>query len=766
MARFHQLCHAAVALTALTIGPSRLHAQTVTNAPPRVYRDRIEPHWFAANNRFWYRVALPGDQHEFVVVDATAGTRQPAFDHQRLARELGLKTGEEINSSKLPFNTLRFSDDGNSVTLLGRDSAWQCDLKTYEVAKLPVESKAGGEAHENAKEADRENKPPDHPIGTSPDGHWGATVHGHNLLLEDLKLKTKTPLTYDANPDNSYARSVQRDRTIEIEYEKPEPASSEPEVYWSPDSRHLVAIQTRPGSSRRVYLIESSPRDQLQPKLQSYPYLKPGDEIPISRPRLFDVLAGREVPVTDELFSNPWSISGIRWSPDSSQFTFLYNQRGHQILRILAVEAATGKVTPVVGEQSSTFINYSGKFFAEYLDDTNEIIWMSERDGWNHLYLYDSKSGQVKNQITRGEWVVRHVDFVDREKRQVWFDAGGIRPGQDPYHLHQCRINFDGTGLTVFTEGDGTHRVQLSPDRRFLIDTWSRVDLPPVIELRRGDDGTRICRLEEADIHELKAAGWRTPERFVARGRDGVTDIHGIIHWPPRMNPGDRFPVIESIYAGPHDSFVPKSFRATYGEEQLTRLGFVVVQIDGMGTSNRSKNFHDVCWKNLGDAGFPDRILWMKAAAARFPQLDLDRVGIYGGSAGGQNALGALLTHGDFYRVAVADCGCHDNRMDKIWWNEQWMGWPVGPHYEHQSNVTLARNLRGKLLLMVGELDRNVDPASTMQVVNALIQADKDFDLIVFPGSGHGAGGSPYGRRRRNDFFVRHLLGTSESIRP
>jgi dipeptidyl aminopeptidase/acylaminoacyl peptidase len=245
----------------------------------------------------------------------------------------------------------------------------------------------------------------------------------------------------------------------------------------------------------------------------------------------------------------------------------------------------------------------------------------------------------------------------------------------------------------------------------------------------------------------------------VALGRDGITPIYGIIHRPAGFDPDKRYPVIESIYAGPHGAHVPKSFRTTYGQQRLTDLGFIVVQIDGMGTNWRSKAFHDVCWKNLGDAGFPDRIRWIRAAAQRYPYLDIRRVGIYGGSAGGQNALRALLAHGDFYQVAVADCGCHDNRMDKIWWNEQWMGWPVGPHYIEQSNVTQAHRLQGKLLLMVGELDRNVDPASTMQVVKALIKADKDFDMLVIPGAGHGAAGTAYGRRRLQDFFVEHLLG-------
>jgi dipeptidyl aminopeptidase/acylaminoacyl peptidase len=350
---------------------------------------------------------------------------------------------------------------------------------------------------------------------------------------------------------------------------------------------------------------------------------------------------------------------------------------------------------------------------------------------------------------------------VDRDKRQVWFRAGGVRPGQDPYFVHLCRVNFDGSGMVVLTEGKGTHAVQFSPDRKWLIDTWSRVDAAPVTELRRADDGSLACRLEESDIGEFTSTSRPLPEPFAAKGRDGTTDIYGVIYRPRNFSPERRYPVIESIYAGPQDAFVPKGFRPVFPQQRLADRGFIVVQIDGMGTSQRSKKFHDVCWKNLGDAGFPDRIPWIKAAAAKYPYMDLSRVGIYGGSAGGQNALGGLLLHGDFYKVGVADCGCHDNRMDKIWWNEQWMGWPVGPEYAASSNVTLAPKLQGKLLLMVGELDRNVDPASTMQVVNALEKADKDFDLVIIPGGGHGAAGTPYGRRRQSEFFVKNLLGDS-----
>ena len=578
----------------------------------------------------------------------------------------------------------------------------------------------------------------------SPDGKWSASIKNFNLYVRNLETDEETALTEDGKEEDAYS-----DR-----------------FHWSPDSTKLLVLRTCKGDDRKVYLIESSPEDQLQPKLLNYSYLKPGDRIPIDKPHLFHISDKRHIPIPDELFPNPWSISEIRWSPDSSRFTFLYNQRGHQVLRIISVDATTGQPRAVIDEQSETFIDYSGKQFSHYLDNTNEIIWMSERDGWNHLYLYDADTGSVKNQITRGPWVVRQVENVDEEKRQIWFQAGGIRPEQDPYYIHFCRVNFDGSGLVVLTRSNGTHDITFSPDRRFFLDRWSRVELPPVTELRSTEDGKLIFELERADWSMLLATGWRAPERFVAKARDGKTDIYGIIICPSNFDPNNKYPVIEKIYAGPQSAFVPKSFGIQTREHAIAELGFIVVQMDGMGTSHRSKAFHDVCWKNLGDSGFPDRILWMKAAAAIYPYMDLTQVGIFGGSAGGQSALRGLLAHGDFYKVGVADCGCHDNRMDKIWWNELWMGWPIGPHYEEQSNVTQAHKLQGKLLLTVGELDRNVDPASTMQVVNALIKADKDFDLLIVPGGGHGIGETPYASRRRMDFFVRHLLGIEPRSQP
>ncbi len=570
----------------------------------------------------------------------------------------------------------------------------------------------------------------------SPDGRFVARIENHNLHVRDTKTDESFALTDDGTADDPYTGRL----------------------FWSPDSTRLVVLQVKPAQEHPVTMVESSPRDQLQPKVKVINYLKPGDRIEHPRPRLFDVPGRKRIEVKEDLFPNPWSLNEFRWEADSSRFTFLYNQRGHQVLRLVAIDAKSGAVSTLIDETSRTFVDYANKTFLRWLDD-GDIVWTSERSGWNGLYRFDGKTGALRNRITEGEYVVHRVERIDEPKGEILFWAGGVVPGQDPYYLHLCRAKLDGTDFHVLTDGDGTHSVAFSPDGDFYIDTYSRVDLPPVSTLRRTSEGSLVCELERGDAKALRAAGWRLPERFVAKGRDGRTDIHGVIFTPTTFDATRKYPVIEQIYAGPQDAFVPKGWGPHLGHQEMAELGFVVVQIDGMGTNWRSKAFHDVCWKNLGDAGFPDRIAWLKAAGRERPWMDLERVGLIGGSAGGQNALRGVLAHGDFYKAAVADCGCHDNRMDKIWWNELWMGWPVDDSYERSANAPLARNLTGKLLLVVGELDTNVDPASTMQVVDALVRADKDFDLLVIPGAGHGAAGTPYGRRRSRDFLVRSLLG-------
>jgi len=695
--------------------------------------------WIGKTSRYWYRKSVAGG-NEFWVVDAASREKKAAFDHAKLAATLAAASGEKMEALSLPFQTITFAENEKSVEFATAGFRYSCDLATYECKKLgPVEPRGrrgGGmtmwERGPAPEAASKESK-------TSPDGKWEVFIKNYNVCLRDKEKKEETILSRDGSEGDYYT------------YES---------LSWSRDSEKIAAFRLRRGYHRIIQYVESSPADQLQPKYHTMEYAKPGDALDIERPVLFLVDTKARVEVDAALFPNPYELGELAWRKDSRAFTFEYNQRGHQVYRVVEVDGTTAMARAAVNEEAKTFFSYSGKKYRYDIDDGKEVVWMSERDGWNHLYLYDGATGGVKNQITKGAWVVRSVDKVDEEKRQIYFQASGVVPGQDPYFIQAFRVNLDGTGLVRLTEGEGNHSVAYSPDMSYVADTWSRVDLPPTVEIRRVADPTAAMTVEKGDIGALLKTGWKAPEVFVAKARDGQTDIWGVIIRPSNFNPKKKYPVIEYIYAGPQGSFVPKSFQAFNSMRALAELGFIVSQCDGMGTSNRSKAFHDVCWKNLGDAGFPDRVLWHKAVAAKYPHYDITRVGIYGNSAGGQNALGGLLFQPDFYKVGVASCGCHDNRMDKMWWNEQWMGWPLGPEYAASSNVDNAGRLKGQLLLIVGEMDTNVDPASTMQVASALIKADKVFDLLVIPGAGHGMGGA-YGERKMFDFFVRHLQGAN-----
>ena len=585
----------------------------------------------------------------------------------------------------------------------------------------------------------------------SPDGKWELYIRDFNVWIKENGTNKEYQLSFDGAEKAGYGQ-----------------------VRWSPDSRTIFAMKQYEVDTRQILLAESRPTNQTQPNYRWIDYAKPGDALAQNIPVLFNVETKQQIPFDASSFNNQYSLYFSAWSPDSKYAIFHYNQRGHQVYQIVAINTETGEYRALVDEQSNTFIYYND-IVTRYLDGGNTLLFTSERDNWRHLYTVDIATGNVK-QITKGKWNVREILHLDEEQGIILCYANGLKAkeergnvaagavsaagkkgkpqGEDPYNKHLIKVEIATGKVTDLTPENGHHTVYFNGNYSYFVDNYSRPDMAPVAVLKESGSGKVVLPLQTAKLDRLLETGYTLPEVFVAKGRDGKTDIWGTIHRPSNYDPSKKYPVIEYIYAGPHDSFVDKNFVIRNRFDRLKEMGFIVVYIDGMGTDNRSKEFQDVCWRNLKDAGFPDRILWMKAAASVYPEMDIDKVGIYGYSAGGQSAMGALLFYPEFYKVAVALCGCHDNRMDKIWWNEQWMGYPIGPWYGESSNVDNAHKLQGDLLLINGELDDNVDPASTLQVVSELVKHNKQFEQLYLPGHNHNLG-SEYITRRIYEFFYR-----------
>lgn len=705
-------------------------ADSVMNLGDLVYNQVSNINWIDSTSNCWYQIKTRNG-YEYKLIDADKKTKTAAFDSGKLLEALNQILDKKTTVKQLKLRKLSFDLKANEISFVFAKTHWTYQLSNYELTKGSLEKAPKPRKYWNRYFNEQGNNPV-----ISPDSVWTAFVKNYNVYIKNEVDKKEYQLSYDGSPGDFYSSYVS----------------------WSPDSKKLAVNKVRQFEKRRISFVESSPKNQLQPILRTRDYQKPGDARPIKHPSLFDVERKTQTTVDTKAFEYQYNLSNPKWNKTGSAFTFEFNERGHQKYQVAEVDASSGNVRVVIDEQSETFIDYSSKHYRSDLEDSGEIIWASERDGWNHLYLIDRKTGEVKNQITKGEWVVRKVLQVDEDKRTIIFYGSGKNRNEDPYFMHCYKVNFDGKNLLDLTPVKLNHEVIFSKNKAYFTDTYSSADTAPVTVVCSATDGKVLLELEKTDISEMQAKGWIAPEPFVAKARDGKTDIWGNIYRPTNFDESKSYPVIEYIYAGPHSSFAQKKFKAVdYKFSALAELGFIIVQLDGMGTSNRSKAFHDVCWKNLKDAGFPDRILWIKAAAKKYPFMDIEKVGIFGGSAGGQSSTGAVLFHPEFYDVAVSSCGCHDNRMDKIWWNEQWMGYPIGPHYAECSNVVNAHKLQGNLMLIVGEVDDNVDPASTMQVADALIKAKKDFDLVVLPGANHGLGGA-YGEQKRRDFFVKKLL--------
>lgn len=709
------------------------------NTNPLVYH-AVHPVW-TADERLWYRDAGPeGDQ--FVLFDPAKLTKEPAFDHAKLAAALSAATGKTYEANKLPFREIELSTDGQSVSFKIGKRQFQCDRLGGKCAVVSGE--------------------PEHSVA-SPDKKKLAFLRDYNLWVRDAASGKETQLTTDGVKDYSYAL----DNAGWVK-------SDNPILLWSPDSKKIATFKQDQRNVREMYLVETKVG---HPALQAWKYPLPGDDVVSMIERvIIDVDAPKlirlQMPpdqhrstLCDHVICRGSKWEDVEWSPDSSKLAFVSTSRDHKQETVRIADAATGAVRDVMEERVATqYESGQGRVNWRYLPASNELIWYSERDNWGHLYLYDLGTGKQKNQITKGEFVVTELLRVDEKDRRLYFLADGKEKG-NPYFTHFYSIGFDGSALKLLTPEDANHDVTLSASGRYFVDYYSKPDAPPVSVLR-DSNGKTLATLEKADISKLVAAGWKPPEPITVRARDGTTDLYGLLFKPTNLDPKKKYPIVNHIYPGPQGGSVGSwSFASARGDTQaLAELGFIVVEIEGMGNPKRSKKFHDTYYGNMGDNTLPDQVTGMKQLAQQHPWIDLDKAGIYGHSGGGYATADAMFRYPDFFKVGISEAGNHDNREYEDDWGERYQGLlernPDGTtNYDDQANQNVAKNLKGHLLLAHGTLDDNVPPYNTLLVVDALINANKDFDLLLLPNRRHGFGNEPYMVRRRWDYLVRYLMG-------
>ncbi len=671
-----------------------------------------------------------GSSISWKLIDCTTGETKPAFDHQKVAAILSVLTKRTVTPRKWPFAYVIALDDGR-LRLEAEDNAWILETNQRLTAVAVGKKTEAATPERTGKGPGGSKRLSFSKTGAeSPTGEFKVELRAGNVvLIERKKSDTETELTRDgvAGTDGWVGP-----------------------ISWSLDGRHFALWRERTVTVRQYAVT-----DTLKQTKKPINYDKPGDDRTERTPWVFSIESKSGSRPPAEVLPQSYTTERLDWSGDSRRLLTEFIHRGFTGHGVIEYDASRKFWRRLLTEEDPKFV-YS--FATRYRYDLSEArtLWLSERSGWLHLYGIDLLNGKTATAITAGRWVMKEVLKVDEKAGAITFIALGRNPGENPYHQHFCRIGLDGQGFIDLTPSNGHHEATFSPDRRTLIDAASKVDQPPTYTLRSGIDGRAIAKLGEGDLGPLKKAGWTPTTPFVAKDREGKFDIWGVVTRPHPFDPKKKYPVIENIYAGPHGSFAPRSFNWwNRAHRELSLRGFYVVQLDGRGTNNRGKEFHQVSWRNLKDGGFPDRIAWMRSLAKIEPNMDLSRVGIFGGSAGGQNTAHALLLNGDFYKAGAADCGCYDNRIDKLWWNEQWLGYPVGPWYEENSCARYAGNLCGRLFLTVGEADTNVDVKCSYDFRDALLAAGKkdQFEFHVIPGANHGAGESDELREKRVRFF-------------
>lgn len=712
-----------------------------------VFGASVRPVWLGEHS-FWYRNDIP-EGYEFVLVDVKKKKRSRAFDHEKLAAALSETSGKKYEPFRLPFQSFEFSDGGKTVAFSIGSKGYAYDIRGNRCT---------------TRETVFEGISPNRTQMISPDGQKAAFIREYNLWVRELESGKEIQLTTDGIEDFGYA-------TNNAGWTK----RNSPVLLWSPDSKKIATFQHDGRGVGEMYLVST---EVGHPKLEAWKYPLPEDKEIFRIHRVVIHLDGPRVvrlqmppdqhrsTITDHIALRTGELADAEWSSDSTMLAFVSVSRDHKHVILRTTDPETGKVRDVLEEKVDTFFE-SGYNAVNWrvLPESKEVIWYSQRDNWGHLYLYDLETGRLKNRITSGNWNVLQLMRIDPTDRTLYFMGAGREEG-DPYFQHFYRVGMDGKGKVEWlTRVDANHSVSFSPSGRYFVDSYSTPVEPPVTVLR-DLEGRILLTLEKADITKLVEAGWQPPVPFSVKARDGKTDIYGLMHKPTHFDPSRKYPIINYIYPGPQTGSVgSRSFSASRGDQQaLAELGFIVVAMDAMGTPMRSKSFHAAYYGNMGDNGLPDQITGMKQLAERFPWIDIDRVGIYGHSGGGFASTDAILRYPDFFKVAVSGAGNHDNRTYEDDWGEKWQGLlttnPDGTtSYDNQANQLLAKNLKGKLLLAHGTMDSNVPPNNTLLVVNELIAANKDFDLILFPNRGHGFGREAYMIRRRWDYFVRHLLG-------
>ena len=726
------------------------------NTSPLVFGSAVRATWLPGE-RFWYRTVTPTGA-DLILVDPAHATRTRVFDDTKLVAAIHTALGVSAESLRATSTQAGFTDDGRSVEVSVGDRSVRCEVATARCGAVTA-ARRGGRGGRGAAAARA-------PESLSPDGKKAVFIRDWNLWMRDVATGRETPLTKDGVKDFGYATDnagwTSSDRAI---------------VVWSPDSKKIATFQQDQRKVGDMYLVTTQVG---HPTLRAWKYPLPGDSVVTMIQRVVidvstptpRVIRFKMPPdqhrstLCDDISCRGGDWADVEWYPDGSHIAFVSTSRDHKHENLRIADANTGAIRDVLEENVKTqFESGNGRVNWHVLPASNEVIWFSERDNWGQLYLYDLTTGKLEHQITTGDGNVTQLLHIDEKNRELYFQAVGKEKGRDPYFRHFYKIGMDGKGLTLLTPENADHDINLSSDGRYFVDAYSTPDSPPVSVVRDAN-GKVVLPLEKGDISKLVATGWKPPVPITVKARDGKTDLYGLMYVPTNLDSTRKYPIVNHIYPGPQTGSVGgRSFNPSRGDAQsLAELGFVVVEIDGMGTPWRSKSFHDFYYGNMGDNTLPDQIAGMKELAARYKWIDIDRAGIYGHSGGGFATADAMFRYPDFFKVGISESGNHDNREYEDDWGERYQGLEVregkGSSYDDQANQNIAKNLKGKLLLAHGTMDNNVPPYNTFLVVDALIKANKDFDLLMLPNQPHGYGAeSNYMTRRRWDYFIKNLLG-------